>query len=514
MSVWAIPTAVLGLGLLVGMVLVFFSRGRRGRDHLAELTAVKDSLLDQLRSLEADKAKLAPAIFEDRWARLLDQAAAAVRDLERERVSPTPEQTKVEAEAHGGRRPWGTMVGALVFFALLGVGLVQYSAPRQEGGSLTGTDLSGAAQREAQIEAAKATLEENPDDIDALNLITYQALATGNLGEAMKWMDRCRKVAPEHPEVRTHLAILQMSIGMTDKAKTELDAALEIDPNLSKALLWRGMASVRSGERTKAVGFLERALENASTPDERRSATQALAEARRPPPKVMLRGSLGLAQGLTKPQGGVLFVMVRRSEAGQGPPIAAVRLDPRGVPGTFSVTDRDMMMGGTWPEQVWVEARIDTDGNPMTKSDSDLVANLSGPHGPGATGVVLELGGAATPPGSNDKSAAKVSGTITLAKGTKLVPGSTVFLIVRRSETPKGPPAAAVRMPLSRVPGPFSVGDADLMMGGSWPEDAWLQVRADVDGNAMTRSEGDVSSPVVGPVPPGQTGVVLKLSRE
>ena len=116
MSVWAIPTAVLGLGLLVGMVLVFFSRGRRGRDHLAELTAVKDSLLDQLRSLEADKAKLAPAIFEDRWARLLDQAAAAVRDLERERVSPTPEQTKVEAEAHGGRRPWGTMVGALVFF--------------------------------------------------------------------------------------------------------------------------------------------------------------------------------------------------------------------------------------------------------------------------------------------------------------------------------------------------------------------------------------------------------------
>jgi hypothetical protein len=55
------------------------------------------------------------------------------------------------------------------------------------------------------------------------------------------------------------------------------------------------------------------------------------------------------------------------------------------------------------------------------------------------------------------------------------------------------------------------VGAANLMMGGPWPAQAWLQVRADADGNAMTRSDEDVSSPVVGPIAEGTTDVTLLL---
>jgi hypothetical protein len=66
-------------------------------------------------------------------------------------------------------------------------------------------------------------------------------------------------------------------------------------------------------------------------------------------------------------------------------------------------------------------------------------------------------------------------------------------------------------MALSEVPGTFTVGEADLMMGGAWPEQAWIQVRVDEDGNAMTHTEGDVSSPVLGPLGPGAEGIVIPL---
>jgi len=520
MSVWMLPLAVLGGGLLVGLIAVVMSRGRGGRDHLAEKRAVKDSLMDQLRSLRADRMKLEPAIFEERWARLLDAAAASLRDLDREREQPTGMEPE-EVAAPSGRRPWGSVVAALVFFVLAGYGLAEFSAPRLEGGSLTGTDLSGASARQALLDEAKATLEQNPEDLDALNLLTYDSLLTGDLGVAMKYMDQCRKVAPEDPEVRTHLAILQLSIGMSDKAKVELDAALEEVPNSSKALFWRGLAALRSQERESAVAYLERALENAVTTDERRMATQALGEARRPPAKVMLRGSLGLASGVTRPTSGVLYVMVRRSPDGGGPPAAAVRLDPRGVPGTFSVTDRDLMMGGEWPAQVWVEARLDTDGDPMTKDAADLVAPIAGPFEAQATGVALVLNAGVKPPSSSEGepgvaasgATARVSGSIEVADGIELPKGGRAFLIVRRTQTRQGPPVAAVQLPISGLPGSFSVGDKNLMMGGTWPEQVWIQVRADADGDAMTRSDDDVSSPVVGPLKSGTLDVVLTLGE-
>jgi len=508
------PLVVLCVGLASGLVMVILTRGGGRQDRRAELRAKKDSLIDQLRSLRANRPKLDAAEFQRRWDQLLDEAARALRDMEQSQENPEIGGVPVDG-AQRSRFSWATVLLGLGFFAVLGAGLSQYAVPRLEGGSLTGTDLSGAMDRQAQLDAAEAALVDDPDDLDALNLLTYSALQAGDLGAAMKWMDRCRKVDEDHPEVRTHLAMLQLSIGMRDKAVVELDAALQADPALSKALFWRGLAALRSGERDLAAGYMERALEAASTSEERQQASQGLMEARRPPAQVMLRGKLSLADGVAMPGQGVLFIMVRRSADGAGPPVAAVRLDPRGVPGSFSVTDRDLMMGGAWPDQVWVEARVDTDGNPMTKSPADLLAARVGPFGPKSTAAELVLGGGAETESSGAEStsdgAAAISGTISVAEGTRLPKSGAVFLIVRRTPTPQGPPAAAVRLAPTDVPGTFTVGEANLMMGGSWPAQAWLQVRADADGNAMTRSDDDVSSPVVGPITEGTTDVTLLL---
>lgn len=509
-DVWGAPFAVLAVGVVVGLVLALRSTGQGRRDPKAELNAKKDALIDQLRSLRADRVKLSEDEFDERWARLLDAAARALRDIEEWR-DPDAVEPVVDGPSSGGRWPrraaWAVVV--TVFFAGLGVTLQTASHERQEGATMTGGDLVSGSPLSKTIAELEARVQADGQDIDALNQLSYIAINAGDLGAAMGWLDKARAVAPDDPEVRTHMAILQASVGMGSRAKTELDAVLAEVPTLSKALLWKGLIALQSGEREAAVSALESALEHATDGESRYMATQALAEARKPPPTVKLRGSIILDEGATRPKGGVLFVMVRRSETAAGPPVAAVRLDPRGVPGTFVVTDRDLMMGGPWPEQVWIEARLDADGDPSTKGASDLRTERLGPFDAGAENVALILSGG-TPVGA---AATHASGSIRWGDGVTPAETGAVFVIIRRTPTPAGPPVAALRLKPSAVPGPFAATDSDIMMGGPWPEEVWIQARADSDANAMTKEADAAQSAVIGPISQGATGIELILQE-
>ena len=301
---------------------------------------------------------------------------------------------------------------------------------------------------------------------------------------------------------------------MVERAKTELDAALEDKPQSSKALLWRGIIDMRLNQREKAIQRLESALENATNREERMMASSALSEARKPPPTVQIQGTILLESGVDTPKNGVLFVMVRRTAEGKGPPVAALRLSPSGIPGAFAVTDRDMMLGGPWPDQVWVSARVDTDGNPTTKAATDLLSNTAGPFSPGSTDVELVLQGSATTEESPPTSGIHLSGTIALAEGLSVSDGGAVFIIVRSSPTKAGPPLAAVKLDPSTLPMAFSIGDKDIMMGGPWPEKVWLTARTDNDGNAMTRDEQDATTQVMGPLASGTNEIELLLGGD
>jgi cytochrome c-type biogenesis protein CcmH/NrfG len=513
-NVWGAPIAVMAVGVTAGLVLALLSRGQQRRDREAEAWALKESLVDQLRSLRADREKLQPDDYTARFGQMLDRAARALRDAEAagNEPEPTPTPEPVKRDVNWGRRAaWA--VAVLVFFVALGAALQTSSSTRGKDGIMTGGDRIGPTAIAVEIEQLTEKVNEDPNDIDSINRLAYIAIQQGELGSAMAWMDKAKAIAADHPEVRTHLAILQASVGMAERAKTELAAALKLDPTLSKAHLWMGMIELQNGNRTASIPSLEAALEHASTPEDRTMASRALSEARRPPPTVKLQGSIALAPGSTAPKSGVLFVMVRNAAEGGGPPVAAVRLDPRGIPGTYRVTDRDLMMGGAWPEQVWVEARIDSDGNPSTKEASDLIAARVGPFAPEATDAALVLGGGSAPPATDETTAANLSGTLIASPGTTLPATGAVFVIVRRTPTPQGPPVAAVRLPTSAVPGPFSVSDADIMMGGAWPEQVWVQVRADSDGNAMTKDASDAESAVMGPFEPQTSGIELTLGN-
>lgn len=111
------------------------------------------------------------------------------------------------------------------------------------------------------------------------------------------------------------------------------------------------------------------------------------------------RGAPGVSGTVTAaglevpPPGAVLFLIVRPADRAEGPPLAVRRLTPSRFPVVFEIGPRDAMLSeGAFPERVTVEARLDSDGDPLTRSPADRSAG-SGPIRPGTTNLTLGLDG-------------------------------------------------------------------------------------------------------------------------
>ncbi len=105
-----------------------------------------------------------------------------------------------------------------------------------------------------------------------------------------------------------------------------------------------------------------------------------------------IRGRIEVADSLAAdvPEGGVLFVIARTQPA--GPPLAVLRVvDPR-FPLSFEIGQATLMIPSLQFEgELRISARLDSDGNAMTKLAGDLVGGHPEGHQPGATGVVVVL---------------------------------------------------------------------------------------------------------------------------
>ena len=518
---WGPPLVVLGVGLGVGLVLALRSRGdATAQDGREALAARKELLVEELRELEADRGKIGDAAFLAQKEALVTEAAAVLRALEDPSAAPRPAPAASPA-ARGGALVW---IGvAVAFFALLGAGLTQFTAPRDQGRPMTGGASSAdAAAASAAVTAAEAALAADPKDIDALNTLTWEAIRTGDLSGAMGHLNVAREVAPDDPLVLTHLAVHQLQIGMTDRAEEGLMRAIAAQPGLARAHLWLALLRYQQGDREAAEASIATARQAGPSSEEQAMAQSLLAEIRAPPPSVMVAGTVALGEGVAVPEGGTLFITARRAADGGGPPVAAKRGSVPAFPVEFDLTDRDMMMGGEWPAEVWVQARVDADGNPTSRSPEDVESPLVGPFAAGGGPIALVLGGGAgAAQGAADAApaddapaasgSARIGGTIALADGAPAPAGGVLFVIARRSEAGGGPPVAALRLPITGLPTRFSFSDGDMMMGGVWPDEVWLQARIDADGNPTSRSADDIESPVLGPLRVGETAAQLVL---
>jgi len=103
-----------------------------------------------------------------------------------------------------------------------------------------------------------------------------------------------------------------------------------------------------------------------------------------------IRGTIRLAEGV-EAGSGVLFVIARGPSAG-GPPLAVRKLDTARFPVEFSIGPSDVMMPGVrFAGPISLTARLDRDGNPMSRDPSDLAGSAEGALQPGATDVEIVL---------------------------------------------------------------------------------------------------------------------------
>ncbi|MGH7572840.1 MAG: c-type cytochrome biogenesis protein CcmI/CycH [Gemmatimonadota bacterium] len=104
-----------------------------------------------------------------------------------------------------------------------------------------------------------------------------------------------------------------------------------------------------------------------------------------------ISGTIQAPEMATAPSGAVVFVIVRPAGRTAGPPLAVQRLTASEFPVEFEIGPEDAMLGeAPFPDRVTVEARLDGDGDPLSRSPGDRSAT-SGPLSPGATGVTLSL---------------------------------------------------------------------------------------------------------------------------
>jgi hypothetical protein len=265
---------------------------------------------------------------------------------------------------------------------------------------------------------------------------------------------------------------------------------------------------------------------------------EAPAQARqRPPPRAASGGPMAISgvielaptAAAAAGPGKVLFIVARPEGATGGPPTAAVRIVDPVFPVEFEIGPADVMMpNARFEGRMTLTARLDSDGNAMTREAGDLETAPIDSVIPGTTGIALQLGGvqeqgrvaarvkpaptrpmAGVPPGG-----ASITGTIHLAAGASADAASsaTLFVIARPAGRSGGPPLAVVRHSSPSFPFEFEIGPDNVMIPTMRFEgEITLTARLDRDGDAMTRGADDLEATSPRSAEPGASDVRLEL---
>ena len=114
-----------------------------------------------------------------------------------------------------------------------------------------------------------------------------------------------------------------------------------------------------------------------------------------PPSGAMqIRGRVEIAPELLKDagSGSVLFLIARSGTAAGGPPLAVRRFTSPRFPLEFEIGPENVMIPSMRFEgAIQLTARLDSDGNAMTRLPGDLQGAMSTPLSPGAEGALLML---------------------------------------------------------------------------------------------------------------------------
>jgi tetratricopeptide (TPR) repeat protein len=403
-----------------------------------DLEAKRDALIRQLRELDdAD-----PDADAER-SRLEGEATKVLRQLDGVHATPAPAPATAKAtlasatlstaatQPAGGLSPavkgfaWGLLSAAI----LAGIGwyVVQQSKPRESGQPTTGGTMQpqagvpqqqAPAQPDAELKALEAAVAKSPDDLKLRNDLAKAYFDRENLMAVYQQTEIILAKAPNDPHALTYQALVRMSMGQNDAAQKMLITATKGDPAFTDAFVALAWLDTMNHHDSDADAAIAEAIKHHPEQEARLKdvLSQMKAKAAQHPPVEAQPAAAGMpmqspssdspmqssaaapsadsgppihitlsvAPGAKVPPGAVIFVIARAAGETSGPPSAVKRLALGTFPLTFDLTSADSMMGQPLPPKMRIEARIDSDGNAMTKDPTDLNAVQDG-VAPGAS---------------------------------------------------------------------------------------------------------------------------------
>jgi tetratricopeptide (TPR) repeat protein len=415
-----------------------------------DLGAKRDSIFDQLRELDDTSAKLdADQLAHDRYELELEAARTLQRldELTGTHAPASPRDASAASEggassagaaASGPVSPlrgflWG--IGTTAAIAALVIFVAKSADERGDGGSLTG-NIPGAAgamggkQQDPEIQQLLARVQAEPENLDLRLELAYQQLMREQLMEVFDTTQYVLERRPGDPAALTYQSVVRLAMGQTEAAQQMLKQAVEARPDIVDAHVYLALAYSQGGKYDEAKKQIDEALRIAPADADRIRQLWAQIEAQKgsapaqaaagkedphagigmPPmagggaaapaqpagaaaasadPKAV-RGTLTISTGTSVPASAAVFLIVRPAGAKGGPPVAVSRVDARSFPLSFELSQANSMMGQPLPDAMLIEARVDLDGNPMTRdagAPSGSVDNVPA----GSTSVSIAL---------------------------------------------------------------------------------------------------------------------------
>ncbi|MCU1230470.1 MAG: Cytochrome c heme lyase subunit CcmH [Acidobacteria bacterium] len=387
MNDWLTASAILLSGLVVGFMFVYSMKrsARTGEAERRDLQAKLDARVQQLRELEDVGGS------DEERARLEREAADALRELEGVAAPPTTSTTPTPATEKKPTGPlagflWGAgsvaAIAALIFFVT--------SSAKQRGANegLTGGQPAGAAPMQQaaasdpEIQRLEAAVKATPDDLALRNELAKAQLDRENMPAVVEQTRYVLQRAPNDARALTYEALVRIATNQVDDALPMLEKAVKIDPSLLETQVALAWIYTNAGRTAEADAAMKEAF--ARHPEERAKLTEVFARMKAGPapqqqqaaapsgPSVHV--SINVPDNVRISRTAFVFVYARAAGVTSGPPAAVKRLPAAGFPIDVELSAADSMMGQPLPEKMRIEARIDSDGNPLTKEPGDLSA--------------------------------------------------------------------------------------------------------------------------------------------
>jgi tetratricopeptide (TPR) repeat protein len=412
---WGSALAILAAGIILGLMFVYFFRRRpsvmSAEDlSLRDLQAKRDALVQQIRDLSPTE--------HDERTRLEIETAHVLRQLDEHRrtsgtieVEPAPVGDPLKRATMIGFA-WGAgsvmLLGGLTYFVMQSATTREANQP-PTGGMTSETVRPAEPPPDPVVQQLEAAVQTAPNDLDKRVELAKAYLERDNLMGVFDQTQYVLAKSPDNSRALTYQGLVRMAMGQEADAVGMLERATKIDPQLLDA--WVGLAWARTLEGKTAAADAAISAAAKQHPEEKARLDQVYAAMKQQAAARQTTGSGGQqvgggelpanhppitssaetgsdaihvtleldssAKSKVTPNA-IVFVFARAEGVAAGPPTAVKRLSGVSFPLTLDLSAADSMMGQPLPPRVRLEARMDSDGNAMTKDANDPVAVLDG----------------------------------------------------------------------------------------------------------------------------------------